>query len=122
MIFNGVLKVAFQGSCVTSDVGRPNISVHRVAKALDLGAAPTWTFHWFETELLTQQENLVALMAVNREVLAQVAIPMRADRIVLDMDSSESPVHGAQEVSVYTGHFESICYHRCVCLMRTANA
>ena len=35
----------------------------------------------------------------------------RADRIVLDMDSSESPVHGAQEGSAYNGHFESVCYH-----------
>ena len=34
-----------------------------------------------------------------------------ADRIVLDMDSSESPVHGQQEGSAYNGHFESVCYH-----------
>ena len=27
------------------------------------------------------------------------------------MDSSESPVHGAQEGSAYHGHFESVCYH-----------
>jgi hypothetical protein len=26
-------------------------------------------------------------------------------------DSSESPVHGAQEQSAYNGHFESVCYH-----------
>ena len=32
-------------------------------------------------------------------------------RVVLDMDSSESPVHGAQEGSAYNGHFESVCYH-----------
>ena len=35
----------------------------------------------------------------------------RADRVVLDMDSSESPVHGAQEGSAYNGHFESVCYY-----------
>ncbi len=46
-------------------------------------------------------------MAVNREVLAQAEMPTRAARIVLDMDSSESPVHGAQEGSAYNGHFES---------------
>jgi hypothetical protein len=50
-------------------------------------------------------------LAVNRELLAQAEMPTRADRIVLDMDSSESPVHGAQEGSAYTGHFESVCYH-----------
>ena len=50
-------------------------------------------------------------MAVNREMLAQAGIPPRAGRIVLDMDSSESPVHGAQEGSAYNGHFASVCYH-----------
>src|SRR5262245_19689063 len=50
-------------------------------------------------------------MAVNRELLAQAERPTRADRVVLDMDSSESPVHGTQEGSAYNGHFESVCYH-----------
>ena len=77
----------------------------------DRGAALTSTLHWFETELLTREENLVGLMAVNREVLAQAEMPTRAGRIVLDMDSSESPVHGTQEGSAYNGHFESVCYH-----------
>jgi hypothetical protein len=27
------------------------------------------------------------------------------------MDSTEIPVHGAQEQSAYNGHFESTCYH-----------
>ena len=80
-------------------------------KLWDRGAALTSTLHWFETELLTRAENLVGLMAVNREVLAQAEMPTRAGRIVLDMDSSESPVHGAQEGSAYNGHFESVCYH-----------
>ena len=35
----------------------------------------------------------------------------RADRIVLDLDSSESPVHEAQEGSAYDGHCESVCCH-----------
>ena len=80
-------------------------------KRWDRGAALTSTLHWFETDLLTQEENLIGLMAVTREVLAQAERPTRADRIVLDMDASESPVHGAQEGSAYNGHFESVCYH-----------
>ncbi|HUE87723.1 MAG TPA: IS1380 family transposase [Vicinamibacterales bacterium] len=80
-------------------------------KIWDRGAALTSTLHWFETELLTQEENLIGLMAVNRELLSQAERPTRADRIVLDMDSSESPVHGTQEGSAYNGHFESVCYH-----------
>jgi Transposase DDE domain group 1 len=67
--------------------------------------------HWFETELLAREENLVGLMAVNRDVIAQAAMHDGADRVVLDMDSSESPVHGQQEGSAYNGHFESVCYH-----------
>jgi hypothetical protein len=31
--------------------------------------------------------------------------------VILDIDSSESPVYGAQEQSAYSGHFESVCYH-----------
>ena len=50
-------------------------------------------------------------MAVNRDVLAQAELVDRADRVVLDMDSSESPVHGQQEGSAYNGHFETVCYH-----------
>jgi hypothetical protein len=33
-------------------------------------------------------------------------------RIVLDMDSSESPTYGDQEGSAYNGHFGCTCYHR----------
>ena len=77
----------------------------------DRGAALTSTLHWFETELLTHEENRVGLRAVNRELRAQAEMATRADRIVLDMDSSESPVHGAQEGSAYNGHFASVCYH-----------
>ena len=150
--FNGFLKVAFQGSRVTSDAGLilvrelderlgletliaehlsdsrqglntqfsvvdllrqsvysrlagyedlndavrvsadPTFRLIGSPKRWDRGAALTSTLHWFETELLTQETNLVGLRVVNREVLAQADIATRADRIVLDMDSSESPV------------------------------
>jgi len=35
----------------------------------------------------------------------------RGNRVALDMDWSESPVHGEQEGSAYNGHFETVCYH-----------
>src|SRR5579863_10283983 len=75
------------------------------------GAALTSTLHWFETELLTKEENLIGLMALNRETVGQAESFDNSDRVVLDMDSSESPVHGQQEGSAYNGHFESVCYH-----------
>jgi len=77
----------------------------------DRGAALTSTLHWFETELLTKGENLMGLMALNRETLGQTECLDSSDRVVLDMDSSESLVHGEQEGSAYNGHFESVCYH-----------
>ena len=169
--FNGFLKVAFQGSRVTSDAGLllvcelderlglealiseylndsrqglntqfsladllrqsvysrlagyedlndavrvsadPTFRLIGSPKRWDRGAALTSTLHWFETELLTHEENLVGLRAVNRELRAQAEMATRADRIVRDMDSSERPVHGAQEGSAYNGHFASVCYH-----------
>ena len=50
-------------------------------------------------------------MAVNRDLVGQAETFDHADRVVLDMDSSESPVHGQQEGSAYNGHFETVCYH-----------
>ena len=32
-------------------------------------------------------------------------------RVILDMDSSKSPVHGEQEGAAYNGHFGCTCYH-----------
>jgi hypothetical protein len=61
-------------------------------------------------------------MAVNRDVILQAQTWDRSDRTVLDMDSSESPVHGRQEGSAYSGHFETVCYTRCSCSMITATA
>ena len=77
----------------------------------DRSAALTATLHWFETELLTREDNLVGLMAVNRDLIGQAETFARSDRMVLDMDSSKSPVHGQQEGSAYNGHFETVCYH-----------
>ncbi len=37
----------------------------------DRGAALTSTLHWFETELLTREGNLIGVMALNRETLAR---------------------------------------------------
>jgi hypothetical protein len=37
---------------------------------------------WFEAELLTCEENLVGLMAVNRDVIGQAETLDRSDRVV----------------------------------------
>ena len=77
----------------------------------DRGGALTSRLQSFEAELLASDENLLGLMTVNRELVAQAATQDDSERVVLDMDSTESPVHGRQEGSAYNGHFESVCYH-----------
>ncbi len=61
--------------------------------------------------MLASEENLLGLMALNRELVGQAEAFDDAERVVLDLDSTESPVHGQQEGSAYNGHFESVCYH-----------
>ncbi len=75
------------------------------------GAALTSRVHSFETELLTQDENLAGLAAINQELIARVEAMESSRRVVLDIDSTEVPVYGQQEQSAYNGHFESTCYH-----------
>ena len=67
--------------------------------------------HWFETEVLSQDENLEGLSRINRELIAKAEALDSPQRVVLDMDSTEIPVYGEQEQSAYNGHFESTCYH-----------
>ena len=63
----------------------------------------------FETEVLTQDGNVEGLGRLNAKWVdgAMSRTPHR--RVILDMDSSESPVHG--ERASYNGHFGSTCYH-----------
>jgi hypothetical protein len=80
-------------------------------KIWERGAALTSRLQSFETEVLTQEENLAGLAALNRELFARAETIDSPRRIVLDMDSTEIPVNGRQEHSAYNGHFESTCYH-----------
>ncbi len=68
-------------------------------KIWDRGAALTSRLHWFETEVLSQDENLEGLNRINQELLAKVEAIDSPQRVVLDMDSTEIPVYGEQEQS-----------------------
>jgi hypothetical protein len=70
-------------------------------KNWDRGGALTSRLQSFETGMLADHENLIGLMAVNRELVAQAEACYESERVVLDMDSTESPVHGQQEGSAY---------------------
>jgi Transposase DDE domain group 1 len=65
----------------------------------------------FETKWLCQSENLAALADLPGQWIDKVHERRPPKRIVLDMDSSESPTYGEQEGSAYNGHFGCTCYH-----------
>ena len=65
----------------------------------------------FETEFLTQEDNRQALARMNTRWVERAMAHTLHQRVILDMDSSESPVHGQQEGAAYNGHFECVCYH-----------
>src|SRR5215470_16257963 len=69
------------------------------------------TLHWFETGVLTEDRNDRGPARLNTPLTQHVATRSRKQRMMLEIDSSESPVHAAQEQSAYNGHFESVCYH-----------
>jgi hypothetical protein len=78
-------------------------------KIWDRGVALTSRLQSFETEILAEAANFAGLASpgIDRE---SGGAGFRV-RTVLDMDSTEIPVYGAQEQSAYNGHFESTCYH-----------
>jgi hypothetical protein len=80
-------------------------------KALERNAASSATISRFETEILAAEDNLEALAATNGAWVKRAMGVTEEGKVILDMDSSESPVHGKQEGSAYNGHFKSVCYH-----------
>ncbi|MDO8636301.1 MAG: IS1380 family transposase [Dehalococcoidia bacterium] len=79
-------------------------------KSRQVGAG-TSVLNRFETEVLVTGLNLNGLEYLNAEWVQRAMIRTKHRRIILDMDSSESPVHGEQEGAAYNGHFGCVCYH-----------
>ena len=84
-------------------------------KSPDRNAASTSEMGRFETELLTRKDNLKGLERMNVEWVKRAVAKTVRRRVILDIDSSESPVHGKQEEAAYNGHFECMCYHPLFC-------
>jgi len=80
-------------------------------RAVKHGAASASAMGRFETEMLTQPENLSVLADLPGRWIDAVHDRQPPKSITLDMDSSESPVHGDQECAVWNGHFQSKCLH-----------
>jgi hypothetical protein len=60
--------------------------------------------------MLAEDENFAGLARINWELIGKAEAVDSPERVVLDMDSTDIPVHGQQERSAYNGHFESTCY------------
>jgi hypothetical protein len=79
--------------------------------AITGSAASTSQMGRFETKWLCRPENLAALADLPGQWIDKVHRRRPPKRIVLDIDSSESPTYGEQEGSAYNGHFGCTCYH-----------
>jgi hypothetical protein len=75
-----------------------------------LSAASASQMGRFETRWLTAEKNLSALADLSGQWIDKGSCPPPAPRRRLDMDSSVSPTHGEQEMSVWNGHYECTCY------------
>jgi Transposase DDE domain group 1 len=65
----------------------------------------------FETRWLAAKRNLSALADLSGQWIDSVHARRPPRGVVLDMDSSVSPTHGEQEMSVWNGHYACTCYH-----------
>jgi hypothetical protein len=80
-------------------------------RALEKQAASTNTLSRFETEVLVTDENLRGLEQLNAGWVDEAMARTKHRRVILDMDSAESPVYGEQDEAAYNGHFGCMCYN-----------
>ena len=81
-------------------------------RAVESRAASASQMGRFETEMLTMPENMEALADLCGQWIDRFhARKGWPKRIVLDMDSSDSPTHGDQEGAAWNGHFGCKGYH-----------
>lgn len=74
-------------------------------------AASTSEMGRSETKWLTGEANLAALADLSGAWIDRVHARRSQTTIVLDIDSSVSETHGAQDGAAYNGHFGCTCYH-----------
>jgi len=84
-------------------------------RAIDKQAAGRSTMGRVETEILSTDDNRAGLAELNGAWISKAMLHTKTRRLILDLDSSESPVHGQQEGAKYNGHYRSVCYHPLFC-------
>lgn len=78
-------------------------------RAVDAQAASASQMGRFETETLAMPENRATLSDLNGQWIDRFHDRNGFKYIVLDMDCSVSPTHGAQESAAWNGHFDCSC-------------
>lgn len=86
-----------------------------LGRANTIMAAARNTVGRFETEILSAEENREGLTALNAAWVSTAMAHTNTKRLILDLDSSASPVHGEQEGAKYSGHYRSVRYHPLFC-------
>jgi len=84
-------------------------------RSLEKGGSAEKTVGRFETEILTEGNNLDRMDEMLFKWIEKVDKVRGVKTIILDLDSSESPVYGGQEGSAYNGYFGLTCYHPLFC-------
>jgi hypothetical protein len=84
-------------------------------RATEHTAASTSQMGRFETEVLTQPDNLKALTKLSGMWIDRLRGRQPMRELILDMDSSVSETYGKQEGTAYNGHFGCTCYHPLFC-------
>ena len=92
-------------------VSRPIATFRLAPKRWDRSAALTSRCIGSETALLTRDDNLVGLMAVNRDLIGQAETCDRSGRTVLDMDSSVRARYTGSIRECLQRARETVCYH-----------
>ena len=80
-------------------------------KIWDRGAALTSTLHSFETEMLASEENLLGLMALNRELVGQAEASTTPSGSFWTWTPPRVRSMANRKAVPTDGHFESVCYH-----------
>lgn len=70
----------------------------------------------FENEILATDQGLKALEAGLRWSADTLLRGRNKKRLILDVDSTNDPVHGRQENAAYNGYYEEVCYHPLFCV------
>ncbi len=84
-------------------------------RALEKSGSSEGTVGRFETEILTAGNNPERMDEMMFKWIQKVDQVRKIKRLTIDVDSSESPVYGAQEGGAYNGYFRLTCYHPLFC-------